>query len=278
MFDSLDAPEFSNNDLWLDPSSAEALVDFSDVQPAEGSLRSDHSDDAIGFSSDPWPDRNPAEALNTLDAIQRPKDHRRLDLLDKGADRPTLGLAEAMGALADPQPPTRDPQPRPVLGLLIAAAGQRLNIDEGEIELLMHFIGETFALQHMSYRRASTIQRSWLLLLLMRSPTFYYASLSMSAYHYYLGLSTDSEVRVTTFEAYQKYRICALTGFNELLESDQLSASSFGSVPGEYMMCGVQIALLEVRNPTCSSSALFVDYRLTTVRHLGGTCRKVCRI
>ena len=259
MFDSLGAPEFSNNDLWLDPSSAEALVDFNDVQSAEGSLRSDHSDDAIGFSSDPWPGRNPAEAPNTLDAMQRPIGHRRLDSLDNGADRPSLGLAAALDTSADPQPPTRDPQPRRAFGLLTAVAGQRFDIDEGEVELLMHFIGETFALQHMSYRRASTMQRSWLLLLLMRSPTFYYASLSMSAYHYYLGLSADSEVRVSTFKAYQKYRMCALTGFNELLESDQLSDSSLGSVPGECIICGVQIALLEVRNPTCSSSALFVD-------------------
>lgn len=103
----------------------------------------------------------------------------------------------------------------------------------------MQYVGETFALQHTSYRGSSTIQRSWVLLLLMRSSTFYYASLSISAYHIYLSFSGDSdnsEARVSTFQAYQKYRTCALTGFHELLESDKLSISSSGSLLGEFMM------------------------------------------
>lgn len=259
MFDSLDAPEFSNNDLWLDPNSAEALVSFNDVQHQAGSLRSDHPDDAIGFPCDSWLGRNPAEAPNALDAFQRPIGDRQLDSMDNAADRPSLSSAQTLDTLADPQPLTRDPQPRRTIGLLTAVAGQRFDIDEGEIELLMQFIGETFAIQHTSYRAASTIQRSWLLLLLMRSPTFYYTSLSMSAYHYYLSLSGDNQVRVSIFQAYQKYRTYALSGFRELLESDQLSVPSPGSVPGECIICGVQIALLEVRNPIHSSSANFID-------------------
>ena len=259
MFNSLDAPKFSNNDLWLDPNSAEALVSFNDVQPQAGSLRSDCPDDAIGFPSDSWPGRNPAEAPDALDAFQRPISDRRLDSMDNAADRPSLSSAETLNTLTGLQPPTRDPQPRRAIGLLTAAAGQSFDIDEGEIELLMQFIGETFALQHASYRAASTMQRSWLLLLLMRSPTFYYASLSMSAYHHYLSLSGDNQVRVSIFQAYQKYRTYALSGFRELLESDQISVPSPGSVPGECMICGVQIALLEVRNPTFSFSAEFVS-------------------
>lgn len=261
MFGSLDTPESSKNDLWLSSSSAEALVGFDDIQPTAGSQRSDHPDDAIGFPSDSWPGPNPAEVpISTLAELQPPMDGRRLDPLDSDNNPPpSLNSAETLDTLADFRHPARDPQPRPTIGLPTAAAAQVFDVDEREVELVMHFIGETFAIQHTSYRAASTMQRSWLLLLLMRSPTFYYASLSMSAYHYWLGLSGDSEVRISTFQAYQKYRTCALAGFNRLLESDQPSVPSSGSVPGECIICGVQIALLEVRNPTYSSSTVFVD-------------------
>ena len=246
---SWDVPD-SSNELLLSSGSAEAFVGFDDAQPPEGSQRSDRLDDAIGFSSDSWPGRNSAEALDTLAAFQPPTRDRRLAPLNNANDlRPSPSSAETLNSVADLQPPARDPPPRLAICLPSVAAARVSDIDEREIELVMHFIGETFALQHTSYRASSTVQRSWLLLLLMRSPTFYYASLSMSAYHSYLNLSGDSEVRASTFEAYQKYRTCALTGFYELLKSDHLSASSSGSVPGECMICGVQIALLEVKIP-----------------------------
>lgn len=279
-FGSLDAPESSHNDVWLSSSSAEAPVGFDDFQPTTGSQRSGHLDDAIRFSSDSWPGPNPAEVpISTLAEFQPPMDGRRLDPLDSDNNpRTSLNSAETLDTLADFQHPARDPQSRPAIGLPIAAAAQVFDVDEREVELVMHFIGETFAIQHTSYRAASTMQRSWLLLLLMRSPTFYYASLSMSAYHYYLSLSGDSEVRVSTFQAYQKYRTCALTSFNRLLESGQPSTPSSGSVPGECIICGVQIALLEVRNLTYFSSTVSVDRLVTTARPLVRTCRKVDRI
>jgi C6 transcription factor Pro1 len=158
---------------------------------------------------------------------------------------PSSSSAESLVGLTDFQPPTRDLRPSPALGFPSVAAAQGPGVGGREVELVMHFIGETFPLQHTSYRAASTIQRSWLLFLLMRSPTFYYASLSMSAYHYFLTLSGDSTARRDTFQDYQKYRACALRGFCELLESDRPLSS--GSLLGECMICGVQIALLEVR-------------------------------
>ena len=161
--------------------------------------------------------------------------------------RPDLSSVDAPKTLTRLQPPRIDPRPRPAISFPTAAAAHILGVDEREIELLMNFIGETFPLQHTSYRAAPTMQRSWLLLLLMRSPTFYYASLSMSAYHYYMNLSGDNEVRRTAFQAYQQYRTRALTGFHELLKSDRPKVSSSGPVPGERMICGVQIALWEVR-------------------------------
>ena len=277
---SLDAPGSSNNDPWLTSSSVEALADFNDIQPPAGSLRSDHPEVAIGSLSDLWPGPNPAETPNTSPEFQPPTDDRRL-VENANSLQPSLSLADTLNDFAHFEPPSRDPQPKPAIGLPTAAvaAGQLFDADEREIELVMQYVGETFTLQHTSYRAASTMQRSWVLLLLMRSPTFYNASLSMSAYHYYLSLSGDSEARLSTFQAYQKYRTSALTGFHELLESDQLSVSSSGSFPGECMICGVQIALLEVRNQTYSSSAVFVARLLVTfVRPLARTCSKVGHI
>lgn len=222
---STDAQDSSSEPL-LSPSSVEALVGFNGVHPPTRSLRHDYRNDANGFSSGSWPGPSLAETSNKLDGFQ---------------------------------PPTGDPRHRPAVCLPPAAGAgaQASDADEKEFEFFMHFIGETFALQHTSYRVASTMQRSWLLLLLMRSPTFYYASLSMSAYHHYLNLSRDSEVRTSTFRAYQKYRICALTRFNELLKSDHRSPSPSGPLPEECMICGVQIALLEVRKANKTSSAAF---------------------
>ena len=242
---SIAAPDSSHEPL-LSPSS-EALIGINDFQPSARSLRSNSWEDATGFSSDTWPGPSSAEIPHKV----------------QGAD-------------LQPQPQAGYPQPRPAVYLPPAAEVQGSDTDERECELFMHFIGETFALQHTSYRTASTMQRSWLLLLLMRSPTFYYASLSMSAYHYYLNLSGDSEVRSSTFQAYQKYRTCALTRFYELLMSEPHSISSSGSLLGECMICGVQIALLEVRKPRALHPSHFRPI-VTSVRPLVGTCRKVSR-
>ena len=302
---SWDAPESSNNDLWLGSSSAEALIGFNDVQapteelrpdswvgsvssnellvnlsPAEtlvgisgvrsptqaGSLQSNNLDNAIGFSSGSWPGPSSAQAPSTLAESQPPLGDQRPDPLDSANGcRPSS--TETLDTSTHVQPPIRYPRPSSAICFPIAAAAQVSDFDEREIELVMHFIGETFALQHTSYRAASNMQRSWLLLLLMRSPTFYYASLSMSAYHYYISLSSESEVRISTFQAYQKYRTWALSEFYKLLKPDQPSTFSSDCVLGESMICGVQIALLEVR--TIKDSFLGLIRRLLSNACLG---------
>ena len=237
----------SSNDRCPNSSSAGALVRSNDVPLPREDSRADPQEDSdysIGFPS--------AAALNSLTDFPSPIGEVQPDVSDSALgfsdqSRPSATSAEGSNTMAPLRPPAQGPRPRLAICFPIAGAEQVPSIDEREIEHLMHFIGETFPLQHTSYQAASTIERGWLLLLLMRSPTFYYASLSMSAYHYYLNLSGDSEVRGATFHAYQNYRTQALTGFHKLLDSDRPSASSSGSVPGECMICGVQIALLEVR-------------------------------
>ena len=240
----------ASNDFWLSSSSAETLVGCHDVQPPIEDLPSDSTDA-------PDSSRQPASSeymLSLSSAVELSGSQSSATGLQ--SDHPNEPIGFPSDKAADIQPPTGDPRHRPTVCLAPAAGAQMSTTDEQECELFMHFIGETFALQHTSYRAASTIQRSWLLFLLMRSPTFYYASLSMSAYHYYLSVSGDSDVRTSTFQAYQKYRTCALTRFSELLKSDQHSVSPYGSLPGEHMICGVQIALLEVRKSSTTSSTL----------------------
>ncbi|KAK3949202.1 fungal-specific transcription factor domain-containing protein [Pseudoneurospora amorphoporcata] len=113
---------------------------------------------------------------------------------------------------------------------------------ENDIELVMHFIGETCPLQHGSYRSSSATQRSWALFLLMRSPTFYHASLSMSAYHMSLSLAGHSDARATAVHDYQSHRSQALDSFCDLIDPNRPRS---GAVFGESLICSVQLALLE---------------------------------
>ena len=73
------------------------------------------------------------------------------------------------------------------------------DIDQGDLKLFM-LLQERYSLSSIRLAElASTMPRSSLFLLLMRPPTFPYASLSMSAHHYHLGVSGDTKVRSSTF-------------------------------------------------------------------------------
>ena len=117
-------------------------------------------------------------------------------------------------------------------------------------ELVMHFLGETFPLQHRLCRGSPLINRSWLLNLLMRSPTFCSASLSMSALHYLNTSATGNEARAVAFQDYHEHRASALRGLKDLQDpAGMTSVSMYESDLSEPLICGVQVALLEVRRP-----------------------------
>ena len=225
------------------PSQEHTAFDFFDSLELQGSW------DLSDLPSNFWTNPSSAQTLQDPTVFQPPARDLRpssLDASDSSVDIFSVSsTADALVRVGDFRPPAR---------ALDSAAGVRfpsgatiaqgLGTEEREIELVMHFIGETFPLQHDSYRTASTKERSWLLLLLTRSPTFFYASLSTSAYHYHLCLPTDSEARQVALQDYQKYRALALSGFYEILDP---STARPGSPLGEGMICGVQIALMEVR-------------------------------
>ena len=115
-------------------------------------------------------------------------------------------------------------------------------------ELIMHFLGETFPLQDRSSQGASLTHHSWVLNLMIRSSTFYSASLSMSALHYFNTLPIGCEARAVAFQDYQNYRSAALRGLRELMDSTAITSVSTPEPDlSEPLACAVQIAFLEVR-------------------------------
>ncbi|KAI0395035.1 fungal-specific transcription factor domain-containing protein [Xylariaceae sp. FL0594] len=112
---------------------------------------------------------------------------------------------------------------------------------DSELELMMHFILETFPMQHAPYQTSSASQKGWLLLLLMRSPTFYYAALSLAAYQIHAVVSRDSKEAGDMLAEYRKHRTTALDRFSQLLRPD----SSDPCIQGELLICALQMAQLE---------------------------------
>lgn len=136
---------------------------------------------------------------------------------------------------------------------LVSDAGEQFPKVERELELLMRFITETCGCQSKKQNVWNDMARmSWLLLLLTRSPTFYHASISMSAYERYMHLSSDGDTRSSAMRDYQEHRAQALSQFHGTLEGHMpLPSSSSGrlhlSSPAEKIICGLHLAKLEVR-------------------------------
>jgi hypothetical protein len=120
--------------------------------------------------------------------------------------------------------------------------------DEHELRYLMHFIGETFPLLHAGYQNISLTKRAWLLFVITRSSSFYYASLSMSAYHESQQTSTSPsrDVNDIAYRDYHSYRTLAITRLADLREYQQSLSRSLQRLE-EVFICVVQLAILEVR-------------------------------
>lgn len=143
-------------------------------------------------------------------------------------------------------------------GLLLTeseqAAGQRhgQGMAEGEkgIELMMFYIADLCSGGNSKGRRIS--EMGWLLLLFTRSPTFCYATLSLTSYQRYLAHDADSASRAASFTDYQSYRSQALKHLSLIpssttssLVGGQGSKCSHSSLC-EKLVCSVQLAHLEV--------------------------------
>lgn len=117
---------------------------------------------------------------------------------------------------------------------------QDSQISESEIELVTNFLCDSTSGQVYSRLRSATSPRSWLLFLLMHSPTFYFTSLSISAYNLSHNAFGDRTVHSNALQDHLRYRAKARQCFRDLLQSP------ISSFDGEVLICGVQIAKLEV--------------------------------
>lgn len=174
-----------------------------------------------------------------------------------------LDIPELEASLWDPtfdiiqgvqQPPSEPPSSLEFPSIL----GNEL--EEREIDLVMYYIGEVFPKQHSSCEGTSVMERSWLLCVLKRSSSFYYTSLSLSAYYRHLSMPEDGQGRAAWLQEYERCKTCSLFQFQELMSSAQSQSSSSTSVLGESVICGVQIAMLEVRDSFTVSPDASDDY------------------
>jgi len=125
---------------------------------------------------------------------------------------------------------------------------------EADISWAMHFLSETFPLQHRSYSFLPSKEKSWLLFLLMRSSTFYYASLSTSAYHFACSCTKGSVEFDGAKMDFEQHRTRALSRYMILLQEKQhQSPGATIAILGEIGICSIHIARLEVRRMTAFS-------------------------
>ncbi len=135
-----------------------------------------------------------------------------------------------------------------------------IKASESDILLLMDFLETTFCRQYLLYSHPSMPQKSWLLCLMLRSPPFFNASLSMSGYILHLKEPVGSSARELAFSQYQRHRGLAISSFNTLYLNPP-------GVHGETVVCGVHLALLEVSSIlSCAPSATY--YRVD-IFHVG---------
>lgn len=156
-------------------------------------------------------------------------------------------------------------------GLVLAeadqAAGQRhgQGMAEGEkgIDLMMRYLADLCSGGNSKGRRIS--EMGWLLLLLTRSPTFCYTTLSLTSYQRYLTRSADSASRAESFTDYQNYRSQALKYLSQILPSTktslvggQISKSSHSALC-ERLVCSVQLAHLEATSGNIQDCQNHID-------------------
>lgn len=121
------------------------------------------------------------------------------------------------------------------------APAQSLGRLDKEMDLIMQYISHFCSASSFTGTPASTASKGWLLFVLTRSPTFYNASLGISAYQQNHGASQDDMLHAGLYHDYQEYRAHAARLFSVL---KQCAICAF---PGEELVCAVQLSRLEVR-------------------------------
>jgi len=119
---------------------------------------------------------------------------------------------------------------------------------EREAGLMIYYLNKGFKIQFRHYTtHRSEVKSGWLLLFLMRSTPFYYASLSLAAFYLYSSLpTTDSESHI--FQDFQKHRVRATMEMRGLSETQYSAMAPSGFLRAtEIQACAMQLTFLEVR-------------------------------
>lgn len=227
----------------MSTSSIGDMIVTSTNDICSGSISTTQTDTSLAF-----PQSQDVTTFNSVDESQPTLAHPGPSLFmdDFWAD----GIShQTFGDLATPMSPARNENlDMALMGFLPPTISSHLGIgtSETDVRLLISFMEDSFSRQYTLNRAPSALQKSWLLYLMLRSPTFYNTSLSMSAYYLYLSESNDTNAREVAFRNYHKYREMALSGFDGL-------DSTLSSIHGGEVICGIHIALLEVGFKICVS-------------------------
>ncbi|KAJ5528730.1 hypothetical protein N7527_002123 [Penicillium freii] len=142
----------------------------------------------------------------------------------------------------------------------IVPSAQNSQSEERGIELMMQFLGEDFPQQHPSYQHTSMKSRAWLMYILNRSSTFFYASVGMSAYLNFLKAPESARLRMDSFHEYHQFRDLAINRHRRPFQEDRRdSQPSPDPLVGEAIICGVQLAILELLAENAQESGLHLN-------------------
>ncbi|KAK2031612.1 hypothetical protein LX32DRAFT_613240 [Colletotrichum zoysiae] len=137
--------------------------------------------------------------------------------------------------------------------------GQRLDhsSSERETDLIMNYISRTCAkVSEGNKGQQYATPRGWLLRVLLNSPGFYSATLSLSAYEEYLEPAIGNDWRASAYQDYRHHRSRAAHLF---------SNSPMVAFQGEGLVCAVQLAWLEALG---GNSQQCQDYLQSSLRYL----------
>ncbi|KAF1738396.1 hypothetical protein CRV24_000321 [Beauveria bassiana] len=149
---------------------------------------------------------------------------------------------------------------RAVMQTFASASIHMHTLQEREIELMMQFLGDDFNRLHPCYQSWSITDRAWLMWLLQRSPAFFYAALSTSAYYEFLKTPPHHGKRTEYFREYDGFRNKAIELYCNLVKvngggNDQ----SLDWTAKETVICSVQLAILESLSENVDGTLTYIN-------------------
>ncbi|EQL03797.1 PRO1A C6 Zink-finger protein [Ophiocordyceps sinensis CO18] len=198
-------------------------------------------------------DASPCPGVTTFESLGEPQTATSPPLLDDDAWAGGISRNTMSGAATPLSLGPDDKLDMAWIGYLSVPRPSHLGIEASEIDilLLVNFMENTFARQYSLDEALSVSQKSWLFCLMLRSPTFFSISLSMSAYHLHLNESTDANARDMALENYQRHRDLAAQSFDGI-------DPSLPCIYGEPVICGVHLAILEALGNNMRSCRLYL--------------------